>query len=232
MALRSRRRPRSLTELGLPEPDSTGRVVAVRRTGREMGAPGLIDKGQLGKGSTGNGPSPIAHSSAAPIRILGLDPGSLRTGYAVIDVSSGRISYVVSGTIRTEGKALPERLQEIFTAVAAVTAEFRPHEVAVEGVFMHRNADSALKLGQARGAALSATFATGPRVFEYAPRAVKQAVVGTGAAQKDQVQLMVKRLLNLAEPLAADAADALAIALCHAHSRRLHALMAVAGSRP
>lgn len=222
MALRSRRRPRNLAELGLPEPDSTGRVVAVRRTVREMGTHGTVGKGR----------SPDERSGTALVRILGLDPGSLHTGYAVIDDRGGRLSYVVSGTIHTEGKALPQRLQEIFTAVAAVTAEFQPHEVAVEGVFMHRNAGSALKLGQARGAALSATFASGPKVFEYAPRAVKQAVVGTGAAQKDQVQLMVKRLLNLAEPLAADAADALAIALCHAHSRRLHALMAVAGSRP
>lgn len=220
--LRSRRRPRNLAELGLPEPDSTGRVVAARRIGREIGVRGPVGKGQ----------APVGHTSAAPVRILGLDPGSLCTGYAVIDVSGGRIAYVVSGSIRTEGKALTGRLQEIFTAVATVTTEFRPHEVAVEGVFMHRNADSALKLGQARGAALSATFAAGPRVFEYAPRAVKQAVVGTGAAQKEQVQLMVRRLLNLTEPLAADAADALAIALCHAHSRRLHALMAVAGSRP
>ena len=93
---------------------------------------------------------------------------------------------------------------------------------------MHRNADSALKLGQARGAALSATFAVRPRVFEYAPREVKLAVVGTGGAQKEQVQLMVKRLLNISGPLTADAADALAIALCHAHSRRLHGLVSMA----
>jgi crossover junction endodeoxyribonuclease RuvC len=113
-------------------------------------------------------------------------------------------------------------LQEIFAGVDKLAAQYQPDEVAIERVFMHRNADSALKLGQARGAALSATFAVRPRVFEYAPREVKLAVVGTGAAQKEQVQLMVRRLLNLSGPLGADAADALAIALCHAHSRTLN----------
>jgi len=113
-------------------------------------------------------------------------------------------------------------LQEIFAGVDKLTNQYQPDEVAIERVFMHRNADSALKLGQARGAALSATFAVRPRVFEYAPREVKLAVVGTGAAQKEQVQLMVRRLLSLSGPLGADAADALAIALCHAHSRNLN----------
>ncbi|WP_349261113.1 crossover junction endodeoxyribonuclease RuvC [Povalibacter sp.] len=159
------------------------------------------------------------------MRILGLDPGSLRTGYAVVESNAGRVAYVVSGTIRAEGSSFTERLQEIFIGVERLTQEFRPDEVAIEGVFMHRNPDSALKLGQARGAALSATFSSRPRVFEYAPRAVKLAVVGTGSAQKDQVQLMVKRLLNIAGPLGADAADALAIALCHAHSRKVHSLL-------
>jgi crossover junction endodeoxyribonuclease RuvC len=112
--------------------------------------------------------------------------------------------------------------------VDRLAGEYRPDEVAVERVFMHRNADSALKLGQARGAALCATFALRPRVFEYAAREVKQAVVGSGAAEKQQVQAMVKRLLKLTGPLSADAADALAIALCHAHSRRLYALTAQA----
>ncbi len=166
----------------------------------------------------------------ARVRILGLDPGSLRTGYAVVETNTGRIAYVVSGTIRTTGLTLTERLQEIFIAVEQLTRDFSPDEVAIEGVFMHRNADSALKLGQARGAALSATFAVRPRVFEYAPRAVKLAVVGTGSAQKEQVQLMVKRLLNISGPLGADAADALAIALCHAHSRKVRSLIA-AGAR-
>jgi crossover junction endodeoxyribonuclease RuvC len=157
-------------------------------------------------------------------RILGLDPGSQRTGYAVIEINGGKIAYLVSGAIKAGGDSLAERLQDIFVGVDRLTSEFRPDEVAIERIFMHRNADSALKLGQARGAALSATFTVRPRVFEYAPREVKLAVVGTGSAQKDQVQLMVKRLLNIAGPLAEDAADALAIALCHAHSRKILAL--------
>ena len=164
----------------------------------------------------------------AQARILGLDPGSQRTGYAIVETQAGRIAYIVSGAIRTRGESLAERLQEIFVGVESLTSEFRPDEVAIERVFMNRNADSALKLGQARGAALSGTFAARPRVYEYAPREVKLAVVGTGAAQKDQVQLMVRRLMNIAGPLAEDAADALAIALCHAHSRRLNALTAAA----
>lgn len=164
----------------------------------------------------------------AHVRILGLDPGSQRTGYAVIEVNGGNIGYIVSGAIKAGGESLAERLQDIFAGVDRLTNEFRPDEVAIERVFMHRNADSALKLGQARGAALSATFAARPRVFEYAPREVKLAVVGTGGAQKDQVQIMVKRLLNIAGPLAEDAADALAIALCHAHSRKVYALASLA----
>src|SRR5690606_13907141 len=142
----------------------------------------------------------------AQVRILGLDPGSQRTGYAVIETNGHKVAYLVSGAIKTAGETLAERLQEIFVGVDRLTNEFRPDEVAIERVFVHRNADSALKLGQARGAALSATFTVRPRVFEYAPREVKLAVVGTGGAQKDQVQLMVKRLLNIAGPLTADAA--------------------------
>jgi crossover junction endodeoxyribonuclease RuvC len=133
--------------------------------------------------------------------------------------------------IRARGESLAERLQEIFSGVDRLSGEFRPEEVAVERIFMHRNADSALKLGQARGAALCATFALRPRVFEYAPREVKQAVVGSGSAEKQQVQMMVKRLLKLEGSMGADAADALAIALCHAHSRRLYALTVHATER-
>jgi crossover junction endodeoxyribonuclease RuvC len=160
-----------------------------------------------------------AATPPARVRILGLDPGSLCTGYAVIETGP-RVTYVVSGAIRARG-SLTERLQEIFAGVDKLANEYQPDEVAIESVFMHRNADSALKLGQARGAALSATFALRPRVFEYAPREVKLAVVGTGGAQKEQVQLMVRSLLNLTGRMGADAADALAIALCHAHSRGL-----------
>lgn len=158
-------------------------------------------------------------------RILGLDPGSLITGYAVIECDGTQIRYLASGSVRASGNDFPARLQQIFSNVSQLVLEHRPDEVAIERVFMHRNADSALKLGQARGAALCATFAVLAEVFEYAPREVKQAVVGTGAAEKTQVQLMVKRLLKLDGQLGADAADALAIALCHAHSRRLQGLL-------
>lgn len=102
----------------------------------------------------------------AQVRILGLDPGSQRTGYAVVETQATRVAYIVSGAIRTRGESLAERLQEIFVGVESLTREFRPDEVAIERVFMSRNADSALKLGQARGAALSATFSVRPRVYE------------------------------------------------------------------
>ena len=165
------------------------------------------------------------------IRILGLDPGSLVTGFAVIDCAGPATHFVAGGVTRARGASFAERLREIYAGVVTVIAQHAPAEVAVERVFMHRNADSALKLGQARGAALSATFSGALRVFEYAPREVKLAVVGTGAAEKAQVQLMVMRILGLRERPAADAADALAIALCHAHCRTAAALVAAAGRR-
>jgi crossover junction endodeoxyribonuclease RuvC len=165
--------------------------------------------------------APLKLALPTQARILGLDPGSQCTGYAVVEIAA-RVTYVTSGSIRPRASSFAERLQEIFVGVDRLTSEYRPDEVAIERIFMHRNADSALKLGQARGAALSGTFALRPRVFEYAPREVKLAVVGTGAAQKEQVQLMVRSLLNLSGRLGADAADALAIALCHAHSRNLN----------
>lgn len=163
---------------------------------------------------------------------MGLDPGSRVTGFAVLDCDGGQISYVTSGGIRAEGSDFPARLKQIFSGVAELVATHQPDEVAIERVFMHRNADSALKLGQARGAALSATFAVPASVFEYAAREVKQAVVGTGAAEKAQVQLMVKRLLKLTGEMGADASDAIAIALCHAHSRRLRSLLNASVATP
>ena len=167
----------------------------------------------------------------AKVRIFGIDPGSVITGYAVIDCNGAQSRYVVSGSIRTGALEFPSRLTEIFTALSRIVGEFRPDEVAIERVFVHRNADSALKLGQARGAALSATFGAQPRIFEYAAREVKLAVVGSGSAQKEQVQLMVKRLLKSAKRAGADAADAVAIALCHAHSRRMRNLLSAHGER-
>jgi len=153
------------------------------------------------------------------VRILGLDPGSQATGFGIIDWVDGDARYVASGAIRTSGAAFPPRLRQIFDGVLALMREYGPREVAIERVFMHRNPDSALKLGQARGAALCAAFSGDPEVFEYAPREVKLAVVGQGGAQKEQVQLMVKTLLRLQGELGPDAADAIGIALCHAYSR-------------
>ena len=165
------------------------------------------------------------------MRILGLDPGSQATGFGIIDWVAGDARYVASGAIRTSGVDFPPRLRQIFEGVLALMREYGPAEVAIERVFMHRNADSALKLGQARGAALCAVFSGNPEVYEYAPREVKLAVVGSGGAQKEQVQLMVKTLLGLQGELGADAADAVGIALCHAYSREMRAAVGGPGSR-
>lgn len=152
------------------------------------------------------------------VRILGIDPGSQVTGYGLVDLGGGRTVLVECGVIRTSGEH-SERLRTIFHTMRAVVAEYAPTEVAVERVFLSRNADSALKLGQARAAALCATFAAEIPVFEYAARHIKKAVAGTGAAEKPQVERMVRMMLGLDRELAADAADALAAALCHAHER-------------
>jgi crossover junction endodeoxyribonuclease RuvC len=165
------------------------------------------------------------------VRILGLDPGSQTTGFGVIDWIGGTARYVASGAIRTSGEAFPPRLRQIFDGVAELMREYQPSEVAVERVFVHRNADSALKLGQARGAALCAAFASDPAVYEYAPREVKLAVVGQGGAQKEQVKLMVMTLLKLDGRLGPDAADAVGIALCHAYSRQTQQALAAATAR-
>lgn len=155
------------------------------------------------------------------VRLLGIDPGSRITGYGIVDMDGPRNRYVASGCIQTASdRPLPERLKTIFEGVSEVIRQYQPMEVAAEQVFMHRNPDSALKLGQARGAALCAVVMAGLPVSEYAPRAIKQAVVGGGAADKNQVQRMVALLLNLTEPPQADAADALAVAICHGHTRQ------------
>ncbi len=163
---------------------------------------------------------------AAFVRILGVDPGSVTTGYGIID-SDGRTSrYVTHGCIRAGQKeGLPTRLGRIQQDLAGVVAEHEPAEMAVEEVFLARNPMAALKLGQARGAAICAGVHAELTLAEYPARLVKQTVVGVGGARKDQVQHMVGVLLSLAsEPLAEDAADALAIALCHAHARTRPAL--------
>ena len=155
------------------------------------------------------------------VRILGIDPGSRLTGFGVLDFTGSAATYVASGTVRSVSGSFPERLRSIFESVAAVVTEYAPDVVAIESVFMHKNAASALKLGQARSAALCATFSGNVDVYEYAPREIKQAIVGTGSATKEQVQHMVVALLSLDRPPAAAAADALAAALCHGHQRRI-----------
>ena len=163
---------------------------------------------------------------APDCRVLGLDPGSQRTGYGLIDCQSGAERHVASGCIDVAGQDMVVRLQRIYGAVAALVLEHRPDMVAIERVFVHRNPDSALKLGQARGVALCAAASMGASVYEYAPRAIKMAITGYGAAAKPQVAQMVRNLLLLEIKLTADAADALAVALCHSQSRRMGSLQA------
>ena len=155
------------------------------------------------------------------VRILGLDPGSRVTGFGVVDAGKTGLRYVASGCIRVGSGAMAERLLAIHRHVTELVDTYAPGEIAIERVFMHKNPDSALKLGQARGAALCGACHAGAAVFEYAPRAVKQTVTGTGAAAKGQVQHMIKALLTLQGRLSADAADALAIAVCHAQHRNM-----------
>ncbi len=152
------------------------------------------------------------------MRILGIDPGSRLTGFGVIDSDGRQSRYVASGAIKVEGADLAQKLGLIFTQVQQVIMDYAPTEMAIEKVFVSRSADSALKLGQARGAAICAGVLQTLPVAEYTPRGIKQAVVGQGGASKEQVQHMVKMLLNLQGRLQADAADALAVALCHAHT--------------
>lgn len=149
--------------------------------------------------------------------ILGVDPGSRITGYGLVRAQGRQLEYLDSGCIRMGEKPLAERLQIIFHSLATLIGEYRPDEFAIEQVFMARNPDSALKLGQARGAAIVSAANSGLPVFEYSARQVKQAVVGRGSAEKSQVQHMVQAILSLSRKPQADAADALAIALCHAH---------------
>lgn len=150
-------------------------------------------------------------------RILGIDPGSLVTGYGVIERTASGVRYVASGCIRVSDHEFPLRLKYIFDGVSELISLYRPTQIAVEQVFMHKNADSALKLGQSRGAAICAGLNHDLPVYEYAARQVKQALVGKGNADKDQVQHMVKILLSIQGDMQIDASDALAISLCHCH---------------
>lgn len=150
--------------------------------------------------------------------ILGIDPGSRICGYGLIRARGNSLEYIASGVIRMGTRPFPERLQTIYTCLGEIIDEYRPDKVAVEEVFMGRNASSALKLGQARGAAIVACTVQKLPVSEYSPRRVKQALVGKGQAEKKQVQQMVKSLLRLSRVPAEDAADALAVAICHANT--------------
>ena len=168
--------------------------------------------------------------SAQPLRILGIDPGSQRTGVGIIEVdAAGRLRCVFRTMLQVAGEeTFPLRLKRIYDELSGIIDMHAPAEAAIERVFMAKNADSALKLGQARGAAICAAVGRGLAVHEYAPNAVKQAVVGKGHAAKEQVQHMVGILLNTREPLQADAADALAIAITHAHLRASEARTGIA----
>ena len=161
--------------------------------------------------------------------VIGIDPGSRITGYGVIETDRDRAIYIASGCIRTKSKAFPERLKEIFQGIQTVVSEYKPDEFAIEQVFMSKNADSALKLGHARGAAICAVALDDMPVFEYSARQVKQAVVGKGGADKNQVQHMVKILLNLHGQLQEDAGDALGVALCHAHHQQTASRLGIEG---
>lgn len=158
--------------------------------------------------------------------IIGIDPGSRRTGYGVIRLEGNRHIYLTSGYLDVSAYPFCERLRHIFLGLQQIIQTEKPEEAAIEEVFMHENSNSALKLGQARGAAI---VALNIPILEYSARQVKKSVVGYGAANKEQVQFMVRKLLNIVGNIQADAADALAIALCHAQMRTFKKLSAVMG---
>jgi crossover junction endodeoxyribonuclease RuvC len=168
------------------------------------------------------------------MRILGIDPGLRTTGFGVVDEAGGQLRYVASGTISTQHldtHALPARLKVLFDGIGEVVQRYQPDCAAVEIVFVNVNPQSTLLLGQARGAAICALVAQNLSVAEYTALQVKQAVVGNGHAKKEQVQEMVRRLLNLEGMPQADAADALACAICHAHGGQGLGGLATAGYR-
>ena len=159
--------------------------------------------------------------------ILGIDPGSRITGYGVIQQKGSKCIYIASGCIRTKGDVLAPKLDMIFNGISEIIQQYQPSEFAIEQVFMAKNPDSALKLGQARGAAIVAATQADLYVCEYSARQIKQAVSGTGGASKEQVQQMVMQMLTLSGRPQADAADGLAVAICHAHTAQ--SLVAMSG---
>ena len=161
--------------------------------------------------------------------ILGIDPGSRVTGYGIVNAVGNRLEYVTCGSIHLPNVDHPQRLKKIFDSVCQIIEEFGPQESAIEEVFLGKSVSSALKLGQARGSAMVACLHHDLPVAEYSPRKVKQALVGNGNADKTQVQHMIKVLLGVTGDVQADAADALAIAICHANTKA--SLIKVAGAR-
>lgn len=152
--------------------------------------------------------------------MLGIDPGSVITGYGLIETDGARSFHLTHGHIRVKGDNFADKLGHIHNALGEIIQQWQPQEVAVEQVFLSNNAMSALKLGQARGAAITAAVSRDLSVAEYAPRLVKKVVTGSGAADKSQVQIMVRAMLQIEKLIQVDAADGLAIAICHAHSRK------------
>ena len=162
-------------------------------------------------------------------RILGIDPGSVVTGYGVVDSDGTRDFHVANGSLRIKGDSLPLKLGFILAEVTELIEQWQPAEIAIESVFVSKNPMSALKLGQARGAAICAAVQCGLPVHEYAPKTIKQAAVGYGGADKDQMQEMIRLLLSLEELPKPDAADGLAVAICHAHTGGATSYMRSAG---
>jgi crossover junction endodeoxyribonuclease RuvC len=164
-----------------------------------------------------------------PIRILGIDPGLRRTGWGLVEIAGNRLTFVACGSVTTrEDEALAARLLVIHDGLMRVLEEFRPDEAAVEATFVNRDAKATLKLGQARGIAMVVPARAGVPVSEYAPNLVKKSIVGAGHGEKAQVRMMIGVLLPKADPSSDDAADALAIAVTHAHHRRSMMLRALA----
>nr|VFK52269.1 MAG: Holliday junction endonuclease RuvC [Candidatus Kentron sp. TUN]VFK52477.1 MAG: Holliday junction endonuclease RuvC [Candidatus Kentron sp. TUN]VFK57968.1 MAG: Holliday junction endonuclease RuvC [Candidatus Kentron sp. TUN] len=155
-------------------------------------------------------------------RILGIDPGSRITGFGIVAIQGNHATHITDGCIQTRQGDTATKLKTIFDGITQIIEEYRPDEMAVEQVFLHRNVASALKLGQARGAALMAGILRMLPIYEYAPAEIKQAVTGKGNAAKEQVQYMIRILLNLPQPPKSDAADALATALCHGHRQKIN----------
>jgi crossover junction endodeoxyribonuclease RuvC len=171
------------------------------------------------KGNVSLSPRGIQAGKGSPSRILGIDPGMGSTGFGVIELAgNGSLLYQESGIIRPRGPSTPHRIQQIFQGLVQLIDKFQPQRMAVERPFFGKNVKSAMLLGQARGAAILAAAETGVEVHEYSPLEVKQAVVGYGRAAKEQIQAMVRSILRIPQELNAHAADALAVALCLAHS--------------